>query len=444
MSSKKITQLPEATAVDGTEIIPFVQAGQTKKATLNTITSNILQGPQGDPGLSLNWQGDWSSGALYEVNDVVYYQGNSFVCIADHTNVTPQPNSYWNLIAQRGTDGVDGVDGIDGVDGLDGESFYWMSQWASGNTYIENDVVEYGGSAFIALATAVPGDIPGSSPEWDLFVSRGVAATIEVGTVTTGAPGASASVVNVGTLTDAIFDFVIPEGLQGIQGIQGPQGDPGFGLPTGGIDGQLIVKNGALDYDTRWQTLSITNNDVSPTAAIVYSKLNLASGIINNDISNSAAIAWSKISKTGSSLADLTTRSASDLATGTLSDLRLSSNVPLKNAANQFTNHNLINETTLTYSGTITWNAASAQVARLTLDGNPTLTASGFLNGGFYSLLIIQDGTGGKTISWDTNVFKFNGGTPPILSTSPSARDILVFRSDGTLLMEVGRSLGVS
>jgi len=444
MSSKKITQLPEATVVDGTEIVPFVQAGQTKKATLNTITSNLLQGPQGDPGLSLNWQGDWSSGALYEVNDVVYYQGNSFVCIADHTNITPQPNSYWNLIAQRGTDGADGVDGIDGVDGLDGESFYWMSQWASGNTYAENDVVEYGGSAFIAVATAVPGDIPGSSPEWDLFVSRGVAATVEIGTVTTGAPGASASVVNVGTLTDAVFDFVIPEGLQGIQGIQGPQGDPGFGLPTGGIDGQLIVKNGALDYDTRWETLSVTDNDVSPTAEIAYSKLNLASGIVDNDVSASAAIVWSKISKADSSLADLATRSASDLATGTLSDLRLSSNVPLKNAENDFTAQNVFTEVTLSYDGTMSWDVSTGQVASVTLTGNPTLTATGQKNGGFYSLLIIQDGTGSKTISWDTNVFKFNGGAPPILSTSPNARDILVFRSDGTLLMEVGRSLGVS
>ena len=42
-----------------------------------------------------------------------------------------------------------------------------------------------------------------------------------------------------------------------------------------------------------------------------------------------AAIAWTKLSKTGSSLGDLTTRSATDLTSGTLPDARLSANVSL-------------------------------------------------------------------------------------------------------------------
>lgn len=444
MSSKKITQLPEATFVDGTEIVPFVQAGATKKATLNTITSNLLQGPQGPAGESFNWQGDWSSASAYVSRDVVYYNGNSYICIQDHINVVPANNSYWNLIAQKGADGTNGTNGTNGADGLDGESFIWQGAWSAINTYVENDVVEFGGSAFIAVDIALPGDNPTGSIVWDLMVSRGVAATIQVGTVTTGAPGASASVTNIGTLTDAVLDFVIPEGLQGDPGIQGPQGDPGFGLPSGGVDGQFIVKNGALDYDTRWQTLSITNDDVSPTAAIVYSKLDLASGIVDNDISSSAAIAWSKLDKTGSSLADLETRSASDLATGTLSDLRLSSNVPLKNAENDYTAQNTFTNVTLTYDAAITWDVTTGQVAEVTLTGNPTLTATGLKNGGFYSLLIIQDGIGSKTISWNISVFKFTNGIPPVLSTSANARDIFVFRSDGTTLMEVGRSLGVA
>jgi hypothetical protein len=45
--------------------------------------------------------------------------------------------------------------------------------------------------------------------------------------------------------------------------------------------------------------------------------------ITNTEISSSAAIAWSKISKSGSSLADLTTRSASDLTSGTVATARL-------------------------------------------------------------------------------------------------------------------------
>lgn len=62
------------------------------------------------------------------------------------------------------------------------------------------------------------------------------------------------------------------------------------------------------------------------------------SGITNTEISGTAAIDWTKINKAGSSLADLATRSATDLSTGTLADARLSANVPLLNAANIFTN----------------------------------------------------------------------------------------------------------
>lgn len=53
---------------------------------------------------------------------------------------------------------------------------------------------------------------------------KGEAATIEIGTVTTGAAGTSASVTNSGTTTHAIFDFVIPRGDKGETGAQGASG----------------------------------------------------------------------------------------------------------------------------------------------------------------------------------------------------------------------------
>ena len=43
----------------------------------------------------------------------------------------------------------------------------------------------------------------------------GTAATIAIGTVTTGEPGSSASVVNSGTATAAVFDITIPRGDKG-------------------------------------------------------------------------------------------------------------------------------------------------------------------------------------------------------------------------------------
>jgi hypothetical protein len=65
------------------------------------------------------------------------------------------------------------------------------------------------------------------------------------------------------------------------------------------------------------------------------------------------------------------------------------------------------------------------------------------VDGGFYALIIIQDGTGSRTATFNS-VFKFTGGTAPTLTTTAAARDILLFQSNGTNLYEVGRSLNPS
>lgn len=58
-------------------------------------------------------------------------------------------------------------------------------------------------------------------------IDRAKAATVRVGTVSTGEPGADAAVSNSGTDTDAVLDFVLPRGETGPQGIQGPKGEKG-------------------------------------------------------------------------------------------------------------------------------------------------------------------------------------------------------------------------
>ena len=61
----------------------------------------------------------------------------------------------------------------------------------------------------------------------------GQAATITVGSTTTGAPGTQAQVTNTGTENAAIFNFTIPQGEQGPKGDTGPQGEQGVKGDTG-------------------------------------------------------------------------------------------------------------------------------------------------------------------------------------------------------------------
>ena len=99
---------------------------------------------------------------------------------------------------------------------------------------------------------------------------------------------------------------------------------------------------------------------------------------------------------------------------------------------------------TITDGATLNWDTSLGQVAQVTLGGNRTFAApTNLVNGGFYSLLIIQDGTGSRTISWNA-VFDFTGGTAPTLSTAAGSKDLITWRSDGTNMLEVGRSLGVA
>ena len=81
----------------------------------------------------------------------------------------------------------------------------------------------------------------------------GAAATIAVGTTTTGAAGTSASVTNSGTTSAAVFDFVIPRGEQGIAGTNGNDGTNYFTLSGSDIsrlDGNVgIGKNPGVKLD---------------------------------------------------------------------------------------------------------------------------------------------------------------------------------------------------
>ena len=65
----------------------------------------------------------------------------------------------------------------------------------------------------------------------------GSSATIDVGDVVTGAPGSQAAAINVGTVNDAVLDFVIPRGDKGDQGDQGPIGQSYGGGFT--VDGDI-------------------------------------------------------------------------------------------------------------------------------------------------------------------------------------------------------------
>ena len=97
-------------------------------------------------------------------------------------------------------------------------------------------------------------------------------------------------------------------------------------------------------------------------------------------------------------------------------------------------------EATLTDGATISWNALTQQVAKVTLAGNRTLgSASSGVTGEFISLLVIQDGTGSRTLTWNA-AYEFASDTAPTLTTTANLGDLFVFRYNGSKWLEVGRN----
>jgi len=109
-------------------------------------------------------------------------------------------------------------------------------------------------------------------------------------------------------------------------------------------------------------------------------------------------------------------------------------------AYSSFTSAALNPEATLTDASTISWNALTQPVAKVTLGANRTLgAASGGVAGQFVSLLIIQDGTGSRTVTFNA-AYEFKDDTAPTLTTTAAKGDLFVFRYNGAKWLEVGRN----
>jgi hypothetical protein len=84
--------------------------------------------------------------------------------------------------------------------------------------------------------------------------SPGRKATVDVGTTTTGAAGSDAAVVNVGTDSDAVFNFTIPTGAVGPDGEAGTQqvGNVDTVQLTPGSNNSVVINNSGTATSAVW------------------------------------------------------------------------------------------------------------------------------------------------------------------------------------------------
>jgi collagen type VII alpha len=183
-------------------------------------------GPTGPVGMI--FKAAWSSGTTYVVDDVVTYQGSTYLALLANTNFAPDSNpAKWSVLAQKGATGPTGVTGPTGPQGATGTTgptgaigqtgsqgptgptgsqgatgltgatgpvgMTWRGAWSSGTTYAINDAVVNNGSSYVAIAVST-NQAPPNVTYWGLLAQAAVAKaafsnSLNGDTVTAGVAG---------------------------------------------------------------------------------------------------------------------------------------------------------------------------------------------------------------------------------------------------------------
>ena len=187
------------------------------------------QGPQGEQGEA----GEAATITVGSVNTVASEYP------ATVTNSGTSSAAVLDFQIPQGTKGDTGDTGPAGRDGVDGQAAtITVGSTTTGNAGTNASVTNSGTSSAAVLDFVIPRGDTGATGATGATGpagadgrdgNDGAAATIAVGTVTTGAAGSSATVTNSGTSSAAVFDFTIP---RGDTGATGPQGPSGVGITT--------------------------------------------------------------------------------------------------------------------------------------------------------------------------------------------------------------------
>ena len=141
---------------------------------------------------------------------------------ASVTNTGTESNAVLNFVIPAGTTGANGADGATGADGT--AATVQVGTTTTGAPGTNASVTNAGTESNAMLNFVIPAGATGANGANGADGADGTAATVQVGTTTTGAPGTNASVTNTGTESNAVLNFVIPAGATGANGADGADG----------------------------------------------------------------------------------------------------------------------------------------------------------------------------------------------------------------------------
>jgi hypothetical protein len=214
--------------------------------------SQGTQGIQGIQGSKIIWKGNWDTNVNYNIDDIVFVEGSSYICVSAHLSAASFLSDAvkWQLLARSGSQGTNGSNGIQGLQGFS----------------IQGSVGSQG--------------IQGASG----------------GGVGNGAQGTQGVQGIQGLSIQGIQGLLGSQGINGIQGVQGIYG------PVAGFPNQIVYKNffnapAGSDNLTFDEQKLITNSglfnsqlSIGDTTGVFSNQINSMLYVFNNNISDDSIL----------------------------------------------------------------------------------------------------------------------------------------------------------
>ena len=193
--------------------------------------------------IKFKWKGTYAGGTAYTIDDVVSYNGSSYICIQASTGNLPTDTAYFEQMSQKGSDGTNGTDGTDLTTTLT----------------TQGDLVYRDGSGLQRLGAGTSGQVlqtggTGANPSWGTVSSD----YVKLATVTASG-GSSVSLQNYFTSDYNYYELVGTNIISSSDStlrcrveVGGTQ-DSGSAYDWGFLVAWRNSSGGGVDNQTSWQ-----------------------------------------------------------------------------------------------------------------------------------------------------------------------------------------------